>query len=75
MQTFITTYNTEVDRWHNRQTEVALDDFVLQDDTKIKWSRNIKRDLKRSKKFHFTKIMYYYHCIDHLLIDIFILAM
>jgi len=53
MQTFITTYNTEVDRWHNRQTEVALDDFVLQDDTKIKWSRNIKRDLKRSKKVSF----------------------
>ena len=46
----IQTYNTEVARWEQRiDREAALDDFVLSDDTKIKWSRNLKRELRRNK--------------------------
>ena len=46
----IQTYNTEVARWEQRiDREAALDDFVLSDDTQIKWSRNLKRELRRNK--------------------------
>ncbi len=43
-------YNAEVARWEQRTDRNAnLDDFVLSDDTKIKWSRNLKRELRRNK--------------------------
>ena len=46
----IQTYNTEVARWRQRTDRNAnLDDFVVSDDEKIKWSRNLKRDLKQNK--------------------------
>ena len=46
----IQNYNTEVVRWAQRTDRDAnLDDFVVSDDTKIKWSRNLKRELKRNK--------------------------
>ena len=46
----IQTYNAEVARWGQRTDRNAnLDDFVVSDDEKIKWSRNLKRDLKRNK--------------------------
>ena len=42
----IQTYN-EVARWGQRtDREANLDDFVIADDEKIKWSRNLKRELK-----------------------------
>ena len=46
----IQNYNTEVVRWAQRTDRDAdLDDFVVSDETKIKWSRNLKRELKRNK--------------------------
>ena len=46
----IQNYNTEVVRWAQRTDRDAnLDDFVVSDDTTIKWSRNLKRELKRNK--------------------------
>ncbi len=43
------TYNTEVDRWKRQenQREINIDDFVVYDDTKISWSRDLKLKLKR----------------------------
>ena len=43
------TYNTEVDRWKRQenQREINIDDFVVYDDTKISWSRDLKVKLKR----------------------------
>ena len=39
----VDTYNTEVARWGQRMDRDAnLDDFVVSDDTKIKWSRDLK---------------------------------
>ncbi len=49
IQRFIDTYNTEVGRWQqhaNKQTHI--DDFVLYDDTKTKWSEGLKKHLERS---------------------------
>ena len=46
----IGTYNAEVARWGQRTDRDAnLDNFVVSDDEKIKWSRNLKRELKRNK--------------------------
>ena len=51
----IQTYNTEVARWTQRMDRNAdLDDFVVSDDTKIKWSRNLKRELSRNKIAEYT---------------------
>jgi predicted helicase len=45
---FIDTYNSEVDRWSRRGSNATqADHFVLYDDTKIKWSRDLKLDLQR----------------------------
>ena len=57
VQRTIETYTAELDRW-NRQViewkggnapEPKVDDFVLYDDTKIKWSRDLKKKLIRRK--------------------------
>ena len=46
----IQTYNAEVARWGQRTDRDAnLDDFVGSDDKKIKWSRNLKRELRRNR--------------------------
>ncbi|MDE0689286.1 MAG: N-6 DNA methylase [Candidatus Poribacteria bacterium] len=46
----IQTYNTEVARWEQRtDRDAELDDFVTSDDQQIKWSRNLKRELRRNK--------------------------
>ena len=48
MRKMVETYNDQVFKWERslaRDTDV--DDFVISDDTKIKWSRNLKRELKR----------------------------
>ena len=48
VQQMIETYNSEVDRWKRRADQAArVDDFVLYDDTKIKWSSNLKGYLKQ----------------------------
>ncbi len=53
------TYNAEVDRWKRREDKAAnLDDFVVSDDAKIKWSSTLKRKLKggQTAEFAETKI-------------------
>ena len=50
MSLTIETYNAEVDRWKRQGNQAKnLDDFVIYDDTKIKWSRDLKLDLKRGR--------------------------
>ena len=50
MSGMIENYNAEVARWGQRTDRNAnLDDFVVSDDEKIKWSRNLKRELKRNR--------------------------
>ena len=52
----IQTYNGEVARWGQRiDRDVNLDDFVVSDDERIKWSRNLKRDLKRNKTAEYAE--------------------
>ena len=55
MSRMIENYNTEVARW-GQQTdrEANLDDFVMSDDTKIKWSRELKIKLKRGTTAKYT---------------------
>src|SRR6266536_1524227 len=56
---FIETYNSEVDRWRRRGSNTtSVDNFVSYDDTKIKWSRDLKLDLQRGHyaKFSDTKL-------------------
>ena len=55
VQRAIGTYTAEVDRWQRHvsewkrgnASEPKVDDFVLYDDTKIKWSRDLKQKLTR----------------------------
>ena len=45
---FIETYNAEVDRWRRRTDQgESVDRFVLYDDKRIKWSRDLKLDMQR----------------------------
>ena len=55
----IDTYNAEVDRWKRRENrDTNVDDFVISDDAKIKWSSGLKQKLKSSQLAGFatTKI-------------------
>ncbi len=50
MSGMIETYNAEVNRWQRQENQEAdVDDFVIYDDEKIKWSRNLKQELKRGR--------------------------
>ena len=51
------TYNAEVDRWKRRgdRTETNVDAFVLYDDTKISWSRDLKVKLNRGVIVEYTE--------------------
>ena len=50
MSRMIETYNSEVARWRQRTDRDAnLDDFVVSDEAKIKWSSTLNRSCKRSK--------------------------
>ena len=52
----IDTYNDQVFKWERRGSQNAdVDDFVISDDRKIKWSRNLKRELKRKKIAEYTE--------------------
>jgi predicted helicase len=49
-------YHKEIERWHNRSNKkVNLDDFVLSDETKIKWSSRLKECLIRGQKANFAE--------------------
>ena len=55
----IENYNAEVSRWGQRtEREIKLDDFVVSDNTKIKWTSSLKQHLKSGQTAEFadTKI-------------------
>ena len=55
VQQMIEVYNMEVARWAQQTSkEVNVDDFVVSDDTKIKWSSGLKSNLKSGKTTHFS---------------------
>ncbi len=59
MQTTIAFYNQQVEQWINKTSkDVKVDDFVLYDDCKISWGRDLKLDLKRGNfsEFRIEKI-------------------
>jgi predicted helicase len=56
IQRFIETYNSEVDRWKRQSDKTTrVDDFVTYDDTKMKWSRDLKLDLQRGNDAQFAE--------------------
>ena len=57
MNQMIETYNSEVNRWkHRRNRNANVDDFVISDDRKIKWSEALKRNLQRERIVDFSQI-------------------
>ncbi len=53
---FIGTYNSEFDRWRRRGSDgTTIDNFVMYDDTKIKWSGTLKSYLERSQSLGFSQ--------------------
>jgi len=54
LQLFIQHYNHEVGRWQQRSNKDAqVDDFIINDETKIKWSESFKRYLERGRSIIF----------------------
>ena len=50
VQGMIGTYNSEVDRWKRRENQRAnVGDFVIYDDAKIKWDRDLRQHLQRGR--------------------------
>ncbi len=50
MKIFIETYNNEVDRWKRRDDHtINIDDFVIYDDKRIKWSGDLKIQVVKGK--------------------------
>ena len=50
VQRMIGTYNAETDRWKRREDQrVNVNDFVVYDDTKIKWDRELRQHLQRGR--------------------------
>jgi predicted helicase len=56
MQSFIENYNGEVDRWARRRDKSkSVDDFVDNDETKIKWSLGLKIQLQRGHRAEYDE--------------------
>ena len=56
MSRMIDNYNAEVDRWKRRENPKAkVDDFVDNDETKIKWSEGLKKKLKIGQLAEFAE--------------------
>jgi predicted helicase len=51
----IEVYNSEIKRWYNHDKTIKLDDFGLNNETKIKWSSRLKECLLRGQKATFAK--------------------
>jgi predicted helicase len=51
----IETFNSEIDRWKRAGEPGDIDGFVLYDDTQIKWSRDLKADLRRKRYAEFQE--------------------
>ena len=50
MRGLIDTYNSQVFKWEHREKRgINVDEFVVYDDAKIKWSGDLKLDLERGK--------------------------
>ena len=50
------TYNAEIDKWKRQENKASnIDDFVVYDDTKIAWSRDLKVKLKRGTIAEYRK--------------------
>ena len=57
MSQTIETYNAEVNRWEHRgDRDANIDDFVLSDEAKIKWSSALKQKLKGGQIAKFADI-------------------
>ena len=56
VQRMIGTYNAEVDRWKRREHQrINVNDFVVYDDTKIKWDRELRQHLQRGRFAEWTE--------------------
>ena len=56
VQRMIGTYNAEVDRWKRREHQrININDFVVYDDTKIKWDRELRQHLQRGRFAEWTE--------------------
>jgi predicted helicase len=56
IEQFTEFYNAQLLRWERRKDKtISIDDFVQYDDTKIKWSRNLKRDFQRGRVAEFSE--------------------
>ena len=56
IQRMIGTYNAEMDRWKRRENQrVNVNDFVVYDDTKIKWDRELRQHLQRGRYAEWTE--------------------
>ncbi len=54
-QRMIDTYNVEVDRWKHRENQQeSVSDFVIYDDTKIKWDRELRQQLQRGRRAEYA---------------------
>ena len=52
----IEVYNAEIDRWQRRENwEANVDDFIVSDETKIKWSESLKSNLQKGKIADFSE--------------------
>ena len=55
MNQMINTYNEELFKWSNRvDRNIEVDDFVTDDNTKIKWTDRLKKSLKNGKHVDFS---------------------
>ena len=51
----IDTYNVEMDRWKRRENQQAnVSNFVVYDDRKIKWDRELRQHLQRGRHTEYT---------------------
>ncbi|MGI8589136.1 MAG: type ISP restriction/modification enzyme [Chloroflexia bacterium] len=50
IEVFIEAYNEQVSKWRRLDDrQASVDDFVTYDEKRMKWSRNLKRDLRRGQ--------------------------
>ena len=56
VQGMIGTYSAEVDRWKRRENQrIDARDFVVYDNTKIKWDRDLRQHLQRGRYAEYTE--------------------
>ena len=56
VQRIIGTYNAEVDKWKRQeQQRINVNDFVVYDDTRIKWDRELRQHLQRGRFAEWTE--------------------